>query len=126
MGLPLHPVQYVLVGFALCIFYLLLISLSEHVGFGTAYAIATAACALLIGVYLTGALGGASQGFGYAAGITMLYSMLFVILRSEDFALLMGTLLLFGMLAAVMLVTRRVNWYAFGEKTEAEISGQHA
>jgi len=121
---PLHPVQYVLVGFVLCIFYLLLLSLSEHVGFAVAYGIATASCALLIGIYLTGVLGKATQGFGYAAGITLLYAMLFAILRSEDFALLMGTLLLFTMLAAVMLMTRRVNWYEIGEKIETRLPGQ--
>lgn len=121
---PLHPVQYVLVGFALCIFYLLLLSLSEHFGFAIAYGIATASCALLIGIYLTGALGKATQGFGYASGITMLYAMLFVILRSEDFSMLMGTLLLFTMLAAVMLMTRRVNWYEVGEKIETRLPGQ--
>ena len=125
-NIPLHPVQYVLVGFALSIFYLLLISLSEHFGFTVAYGIATTACALLIGVYLTGALGAAKLGFGYAAGITLLYAMLFAILRSEDFALLMGTLLLFSMLASVMLITRRVDWYHFGEKAETRLPGQHA
>lgn len=121
---PLHPVQYVLVGFALSIFYLLLISLSEHFGFAAAYGIATLSCALLIGVYLTGVLGKATQGFGYASGITLLYAMLFVILRSEDFALLMGTLLLFTMLAAVMLMTRRINWYEIGEKIETRLPGK--
>lgn len=121
---PLHPVQYVLVGFALCIFYLLLISLSEHFGFAIAYGIATASCALLIGIYLTGALGKATQGFGYATGISLLYAMLFAILRSEDHSMLMGTLLLFAMLAAVMLMTRRVNWYEIGEEIETRLPTQ--
>ena len=96
----------------------LLISLSEHYGFAASYGIATASCVLLIGIYLTGVLGEARQGFAYATGISLLYAMLFVILRSEDFALLMGTLLLFTMLAAVMLMTRRVNWYEIGGKIE--------
>ena len=112
---PLHPVQYTLVGFALTIFYLLLTSLSEHVSFALAYTIATSSCALLIGFYLTGVFKSAKQGFAYSGGITLLYLMLFTILRSEDFALLMGSLLIFLMLGAVMLTTHGLDWYRVGE-----------
>ncbi|MEM9056297.1 MAG: cell envelope integrity protein CreD, partial [Pseudomonadota bacterium] len=106
----LHPMHYLLVGAALSIFYLLLVSLSEHIGFASAYLASTLACIGLIGVFLSGVMNSARLGIGYAAGIGGLYSMLFVVLRSEDFALLMGSSLLFAMLAAFMLLTRRVQW----------------
>ena len=108
---PLHPVQYALVGFALAVFYLILLSLSEHIGFGLAYASATILCVGLIGVYLTGVLASGRQVVSYCISLVTLYGMLFVILRSEDFALLMGSFLIFLTLAAVMLITRKVNWY---------------
>lgn len=107
----LHPLQYLLVGISLAMFYLLLVSLSEHIGFANAYALSTFACVTLIWRYLSGVLASARIGLAFAAGIASLYSMLFVILRSEDFALLMGSALLFAMLAGIMLLTRRVNWY---------------
>ncbi|MEM7081371.1 MAG: cell envelope integrity protein CreD [Pseudomonadota bacterium] len=110
----LHPMQYVLVGLSLAIFYLLLVSLSEHMPFRHAYVMATVSSVTLIGVYLSGALGHRRLAFLYSVGMGLLYAMLFTILRSEDFALLMGTILLFGLLAAVMLLTRRIDWYEFG------------
>ena len=80
-------------------------------------------CAGLIGVYLSSVFGSSRQGLLYGAGISVLYAMLFAILRSEDFALLMGSLLLFGMLAAVMLTTRQVDWYDVGEKIDRTGTG---
>jgi inner membrane protein len=76
----------------------------------SAYVIATVGCVVLIGVYLAGVLRSRGSGALFGAGIGLLYGMLFLILRSEDFALLMGTLLLFVALATVMLLTRRVDW----------------
>ncbi len=110
----LHPLQYALVGLSLAVFYLLLISLSEHIPFAAAYLIATLACTGLIGVYLGTALGKKSLARAITAGITLLYAMLFGILGSEDFALLMGSLLLFAMLATVMMLTRGIDWYGLG------------
>ncbi len=115
----LHPLQYALVGLALALFYLLLVSLSEHISFGASYAIATLACAGLIGVYLKGALGQSRLAAVFSVGIALLYAMLYSILRSEDFALLMGTFLLFAMLATVMLLTRRIDWYEMGARSSS-------
>jgi inner membrane protein len=108
---PLHPMQYLLVGLALALFFLLLIALSEHVPFVAAYAIAAAACIALNGVYLAGALGGARPGLAFAAALTGLYGVLYGVLLSEDNSLLMGSLLLFLALGAIMLATRRLDWY---------------
>lgn len=111
---PIHPMQYLLVGLALAIFFLLLIALSEHLRFFVSYGIASAACIALIGTYLSGALGGARQGLAFAGGLTGLYGVLYGVLLSEDNALLMGSVLLFLALAATMLATRRLNWYQIG------------
>lgn len=111
----LHPLQYALVGLALAVFYLLLVSLSEHMSFGRAYGLATLACAGLIGVYLRGVLGRAGLASTFSVGIALLYTLLFFILKSEDFALLMGSLLLFAMLSLVMLLTRGIDWYKVGK-----------
>lgn len=113
-GRRLHAVHYGLVGASLAIFYLLLLSLSEHLGFTQAFAIATGASVVLIVTYLSGVFDSLRIAMAYGSGIALLDTMLFAILRSEDFALLMGSALLFVLLGAVMMLTRRVNWYALG------------
>jgi inner membrane protein len=117
--LAIHPVQYALVGLALAMFFLLLTALSEHIAFAAAYAIATAACVGLITVYLVRALKSAALGLAFGGALASLYAMLYALLQSEDYALLGGALLLFGLLAAVMLATRRVDWYALALKAPA-------
>lgn len=116
--LRVHPIQYGLVGTALALFYLLLLSLSEHVGFGAAYVLSAGACAGLIGFYVSQVLRSAAWGIGFAGGLGILYACLFGVLSAEDFALLMGSLLLFAVLAAVMVLTRRVDWFSVGLKEE--------
>ena len=116
---PIHPMQYLLVGLALAIFFLLLIALSEHLSFALAYGLSAAACIALIAFYLAGALGGMRQGFAFGAGLTGLYGVLYGVLLSEDNSLLMGSLLLFLALGATMLATRRVDWY----RLSGQISG---
>lgn len=109
--LPVHPVQYGLVGLALAIFFLLLLALSEHIAFGHAYLAAAAACIGLIVFYLSAVLESVLRACGFGALLGALYAMLYALLRSEDYSLLLGAVLVFGMLAAVMLLTRRVDWY---------------
>lgn len=110
--LAIHPIQYGLVGLALAIFFLLLLSLSEHVEFWIAYLIASVACIGLLGVYLSSVLRSRARGLGFAAMLTLLYAALYGLLVSEDNALVLGSLMLFAILAAIMLVTRKVDWYA--------------
>lgn len=107
----LHPIQYLFVGFAMCIFYLLLVSLSEHIGFDAAYATAAVSTVSLISVYSGYALGGRKAGLLMAAAQTSLYGFLYMLLRLEDYALLAGSMGLFLVLALLMVATRRVNWY---------------
>jgi inner membrane protein len=110
--IPVHPVQYGLVGLALAMFFLLLAALSEHVPFAAAYAIASAACVGVISLYLRHALRSARLGLAFGAGLAALYGLLYSLLQAEDYALLGGAGLLFALLAAVMIATRRVDWYA--------------
>jgi inner membrane protein len=112
--LAIHPVQYALVGVALAIFFLLLISLSEHLGFALAYAIAAGSCVALIGYYTGHVLKSMRGGALFALALGALYGLLYVLLRSEDHALLMGSLLVFACVASAMVATRRVDWYAIG------------
>ena len=110
--LAIHPVQYALVGLALAMFFLLLTALSEHIDFARAYAIATLACAGLIATYLVWVLKSLRAGLAFGAALAALYAMLYALLKAEDHSLLGGSLLLFGLLAVVMLASRRVDWYA--------------
>jgi inner membrane protein len=109
--LAIHPIQYTLVGLALAMFFLLLTALSEHIDFAAAYAIATLACVGLIAGYLVRVLRSPALGFAFGGALGALYAMLYALLKAEDYSLLGGSLLLFGLLAVVMIATRRVDWY---------------
>ncbi|MGY2238924.1 cell envelope integrity protein CreD [Pseudomonas gingeri] len=117
--LAVHPIQYALVGAALAFFYLLLLSLSEHLGFGLAYLLSAAACVGLIGFYVCHVLRSLSHGLGFAAALAALYGLLFGLLSAEDYALLMGSLLLFGLLGVFMVLTRKLDWYGIGQARAA-------
>ena len=112
--LRIHPAQYTLVGLAMALFYLLLVSLSEHISFVWSYIAASAACVSLLGYYLTYVLKSKVHGLVFASMLTALYGALYGILASEDNALMMGSLLVFGLLALTMIVTRKVDWYEIG------------
>lgn len=112
--LQIHPVQYGLVGMALAFFYLLLLSLAEHVGFALAYGISSVACVLLIGFYVSHVLHSFKRGIGFTLGLSFLYALLYGLLSAEDYALLMGSILLFALLGVFMMLTRKVDWYALG------------
>lgn len=114
--LAIHPVQYTLVGLALAMFFLLLTALSEHLSFASAYAIAAGACVGLVSAYLVRALHSAPLGLGFGAALAALYAMLYALLKAEDYSLLGGALLLFGLLAAIMIGTWRIDWYKLAER----------
>jgi inner membrane protein len=113
-GRRVHPVQYLLVGAAVTLFYVLLLALAEHVRFGAAYLAAAAGVVGLVTAYGRTALRGARPAAGVGGVLVTLYGFLFVTLRLEDYALLVGALGVFGALAAFMLVTRNVDWYSLG------------
>jgi inner membrane protein len=109
-----HAIQYLLVGFALCLFYALLLSLSEHLAFGLAYAIAAAACTVCIAGYARAVLHSIRLSALVSGLISVLYGFLYVVLQQEDYALLMGSIGLFIVLAGLMFITRKIDWYALG------------
>lgn len=108
----IHPMQYLMIGAALVLFFLLLLSLSEHLPFVLAYGLASAACIGPLAHYLRHVLGGWRPGLLMSGLLTALYGVLYGILISEDNALMMGSLLLFGVLAAIMTATRKLDWYS--------------
>ncbi|RYF13575.1 MAG: cell envelope integrity protein CreD [Comamonadaceae bacterium] len=116
--LRLHPVQYGLVGLSITLFFLLLLALSEKIAFGLAYAAAAGASTLLLTVYFAAVLRGWKRGLGLGAYTGVLYAALYGLLSSEDNALLLGALLLFGLLGVLMLGTRRVDWYALSARPQ--------
>jgi inner membrane protein len=116
-ALRVHPMQYLLVGLALCLFYLLLLSLSEQIGFNRAYAIASAAVVFLVSAYLRAVLATRGRALAFGSFLTGLYGFLFVLLQVQDYALLVGSGGLFVALAGFMWLTRRLDWYALRSPT---------
>jgi len=113
----IHPIQYMLVGLALSVFYLLLVSLAEHIPFLWAYGIATLACSGLLGFYITCVLKSLRRGSLFASAITSLYAVLYVIIQEEDYAFSMGAGLIFIALSGVMFATRNIDWFQVSQHT---------
>lgn len=110
----IHPVQYLLVGAALSIFYLLLLSLAEHIGFVAAYVIGALACITLLAWYLRFVLA-TKKGVHLMVGmLCVAYSAMFVLLKLQQYNLVLGSCLMFLSLFAVMYYTRNIDWYAVG------------
>jgi inner membrane protein len=108
---PIHPVQYVLVGLALVIFYTLLLAVSEFMLFDTAYLLAASATILLISLYTKSLFRSWKTAGIFGTTLAGLYAFIFVLIRLEDTALLLGSIGLFIILSAVMYVSRKINWY---------------
>jgi inner membrane protein len=115
-GVSMHPVQYLLVGAALAVFFLVLIALSEHIHFAWAYLCASGACVALLTYYLRHPLATLARACVFAAMFVALYGALYVLLQSEDYALLLGSLLVFTALASAMIATRRLDWAALSRR----------
>lgn len=107
----IHPIQYLLVGCALFVFYVLLLPLAEQVVFWKAYAIAASVCVGLIGWYTYYVLGGIKRAAIFTGTLSGLYAAFFGILTTEDMNLLFGAVFCFVLLACVMIMTRKINWY---------------
>jgi inner membrane protein len=111
-ALRLHALQYLLIGMANCVFYLLLLALAEQIGFGCAYLASAGASAALITLYSVAVLQSIGRALPIGALLTALYAYLYVTLRAEDYALLLGAVGTFVTLAAIMYFTRHVDWHA--------------
>ena len=109
-GRSVHPVQYALIGFALILFYTLLLSFSEYTGFNIAYGIASLATIGLIGWFVKSLLRSGRLSMLLSFVLVLLYSYVFTILQLQDYALLMGSIGLFLTLAIVMYFSRRIQW----------------
>jgi len=112
--LRIHPIQYLLVGLALCIFYTLLIALSEHIGFGAAYIASALAVIGLVVFYARSVFKQmkATQLLGLV--MVLVFGFMFTVINQEDYALLIGSIGLFIVLAIVMGVSRKIDWDRYG------------
>ncbi|HBR1354873.1 TPA: cell envelope integrity protein CreD [Klebsiella quasipneumoniae subsp. quasipneumoniae] len=109
---PLHPMQYLLVGLSLVLFYLVLLALSEHIGFTAAWLAASLSGAVMNGIYLQAVLRGWRNSLLFVAALLLLDGVMWFLLHSEDSALLLGTGVLVLALSSLMFLTQRVDWYA--------------
>ncbi|MBN2875236.1 MAG: cell envelope integrity protein CreD [Spirochaetales bacterium] len=120
----LHPVQYLLAGVANMVYYLLLLSLSEHVAFGVAYLGSSLAVGVMVFLYSWSIFKDVRRAWYMAPVMGAAYVYLYVTLQSEDWALLIGSLGAFAITALVMIVTRNVNWYEQELEPEPETDGE--
>lgn len=116
-AIRVHSIQYLLLGGALCLFYLLELSLSEHVGFMMAYIIASVAVIGMVAAYSVVVLRRTSRAVIVGGGVALLYAYLYFLLMNEDYALLIGSVGLFAILGGIMYATRNVDWHAVGTRT---------
>jgi inner membrane protein len=119
--LRIHGLQYILVGLAQAMFFLLLLALSEHIAFSLAYLVAAISCISLIGFYIRHVLDSAKSALLLSFALTLVYGVLYMTLLSEDFAFLMGSVLLFALLAAIMIMTRKVDWYGYSDALREKV-----
>lgn len=113
----IHPLQYLLVGIALSVFYTLLLSFSEYAGFNMAYVIAAGATISLIGLYVWSMFKKGRIAFGFTLALSSLYAYIFFLIQLQDYALLFGSVGLFLVVALAMYSSRKVDWYNVGKKT---------
>jgi inner membrane protein len=111
-GLRIHPMQYFLVGLSVALFYLLLLSFAEIIGFLPAYLVSTVAITLLITGYCISILKVRTRAFSITALLLALYGYLYTLLQLEELSLIFGSILLFGVLTTVMHLTRNLDWYS--------------
>ena len=114
----IHPIQYILVGLALVLFYALLVSISEIAGFGLAYLASSVATIGLITLYSKSVLANTRMALTQGSILAFLYLFIYIILQLENYALVIGSILLFSILATVMYLSRKVDWYAVGNNTQ--------
>jgi inner membrane protein len=116
---PVHPLQYILIGMALVIFYILLLSISEYIQFPVAYLIASSATVLLLSWYTSSIFKKLKVVVVFASLISVLYLFIYVLIQMQDNALLFGSIGLFALLAAAMYLSRKIDWYGIDKKTNA-------
>ncbi len=123
-GKSVHPAQYALVGIAQIIFYLLLLSLAEHLGFDLSFLIAGAATVILFSLNTEWVFRSRKLALRALAVFTLLYAFIYVLLRVEAYALLVGAITSFAAVGAAMFITRNVDWYGGGMATPSFVAAQ--
>ena len=118
-GLRAHPAQYIMVGLAQAIFYLLLLAFAERIGFDTAFLIAAAATVTLISLYVGVVFKRIVYTMAAFLVFITVYALMYVLMQAEDYALLVGAMTSFAALAALMFLTRNVAWYGASERADA-------
>ena len=117
---PVHPIQYILIGLGLCLFYTLLISISEHSSFNFAYGVSSIMTIGLVSMYTKAVLKNKNLLFMMSILLTTLYSFIFILIQLQDFSLLMGSLGLFLILSIIMYYSRRIDWYQINRALKIE------
>ncbi len=113
----IHPIQYIMIGFALSIFYVLLLSISEHLNFNIAFILSSAAITLMITLYSIALFKNKRLTLLTALLLLLMYGFIYTVLQLQDYALLIGSLGLFFVLASFMFLSRKIDWYAPPEET---------
>ena len=117
-GIRVHPIQYTLIGLSLILFYALLVSFSEHISFYVAYFIAAGGTIVSIALYAQSVLKSWKLAGMMSAILGLLYGFILTVISIQEFALLVGSIGLFLILGITMYVSRKIDWYGIGKKTE--------
>lgn len=116
-GKSVHPIQYLLIGFGLLIFYTLLLSFTEHISFNSSYMLASSAIIILITLYAKSVIKENKLTLLIMGILVLLYGYLFIVIQLQDYALLMGSIGLFLILALMMYLTRNIDWFSAMKKS---------
>lgn len=116
----IHPFQYILIGAALIVYYTLLLSISEHIGFNTSYTLASIATIILITIYSRSFFAKWKVSGLLSLLLTIFYAYIFTITQQQDYALLLGSIGLFIIISVLMYVSRRISWYNKPEEKQTE------
>jgi inner membrane protein len=117
-GKRVHPAQFILIGLAQAVFYLLLLAFSEHIGFDAAFGVAAVAAVGQIGLYAGAVFGSKAYAMRALAVFAGVYVLLYVLMRLEDYALVVGAIASFVAIALTMWMTRNVDWYGGAQASE--------
>lgn len=117
-GVRVHLLQYMFIGLGMCLFYLLLLSFAEHIGFGWSYIISSLLVVGMIGAYSKAVLKTGRRALIVGSGVAILYLYLFTLLQEQNYSMLFGSVGVFAALAAVMYITRNFDWYNLGRGSE--------
>jgi inner membrane protein len=114
----IHPFQYILIGAALIIYYTLLLSFSEHIGYNSAYIVSSLATVILVSAYASTFLRKARLTILFSILLVIFYSFIYVIILQQDFSLLLGSIGLFIIVGSLMYFSRKVKWYQENSSTQ--------